>query len=80
MTSYPCVIAMKVMKMLYGVQQRVCKSYQPAFDAMTQLKELGCPIFAISATLTDVYIQILKQDYLQSTANCIVLTCGVTIK
>ena len=51
--------------------------YRPAFDAMQQLKELGCPILAMYATLTDAYVQSLKQDYLQSIDNCLVLTCGV---
>lgn len=51
--------------------------YRPAFDAMQQLKELGCPILAMSVTLTDAHIQSLKQDYLQSTDNCVFLTCGV---
>ena len=51
-------------------------NYRPAFDAMKQLKELQCPIVAISATLTDVQISILKQEYLRS-GDCLVLTSGV---
>ena len=51
--------------------------YRPAFDAMQQLEELGCPILAMSATLTDAHVQSLKQDYLRSIDNCLVLTCGV---
>ena len=51
-------------------------NYRPAFDAMKQLKELQCLIVAISATLTDVQISILKQEYLRS-GDCLVLTSGV---
>lgn len=51
--------------------------YRPAFDSMKQLKELGCPIVAMSATLTDRQIQRLKQDYLRCPENCIILTAGV---
>ena len=51
-------------------------NYRPAFDTMKQLKELQCPIVAISATLTDVQISILKQEYLRS-GDCLVLTSGV---
>jgi len=51
-------------------------SYRPAFDDMKQLKELDCPILAMSATLTDTQIQILKEGYLQSD-NCLIFTSGV---
>ena len=51
--------------------------YQLVFDAIKQLKELGCPIVAMSATLTDRQIQSLKKDYLRCPENCIVLTTGV---
>ena len=37
---------------------------QPAFDEMHQLKELSCPIVAMSATLTSLQIDALKQKYL----------------
>ena len=47
-------------------------NYRPAFDDMKKLKELGCPIVA----LTDEEIQ-CKQQYLRSPHNCIVLTAGV---
>ena len=35
--------------------------YRPSFDEMKQLKNLRCPIIAMSATLTDEQIQSLKQ-------------------
>ena len=38
--------------------------YRRAFDDMKRLKELGFPIVAISATLTDKEIRCLKQLYL----------------
>jgi len=50
--------------------------YRPAFDAMKQLKELSCPIIAMSATLTDKQICALKHEYLRSN-KCVVLTRGV---
>ena len=43
---------------------------------MKQLKDLKCPIVAMSATLTDVQINILKQQYLRN-GSCVVLTSGV---
>ena len=51
-------------------------NYRPEFDAMKQLKELQCPIVAMSATLTDLQISILKQEYLRS-GDCLVLTSEV---
>jgi len=51
--------------------------YRPCFDAMKQLKELGCPIIAMSATLTDKQICVLKQEYLRID-KCVVLTSGVS--
>ena len=50
--------------------------YRPCFDAMKQLKEAGCPIIAMSATLTDKQICVLKQEYLRID-KCVVLTSGV---
>ena len=38
-------------------------TYRPAFDEMQQLKELSCPIVAMSATLTSLQIDALKQKY-----------------
>ena len=49
---------------------------RPCFNAMKQLKELGCPIIAMSATLTDKQICVLKQEYLRID-KCVVLTNGV---
>ena len=43
---------------------------------MKQLKDLKCPIVAMSATLTDVQINTLKQQYLRN-GSCVVLTSGV---
>ena len=51
--------------------------YRPAFDSLKQLKELSCPIVAMSATLTDKQFTDLKQDYIQG-YNCIVLTNSVS--
>ena len=51
-------------------------TYRPAFDEMHQLKELSCPIVAMSATLTSLQIDALKQKYLRSD-KCLVLTKGV---
>ena len=50
-------------------------SYRPAFDKMMQLKELPCPIVAMSATLTNSQIKTLQQNYLH--CECVVLTKGV---
>ena len=49
-------------------------SYRPAFDKMMQLKELPCPIVAMSATLTNSQIKVLQQNYLHQ--ECAVLTKG----
>ena len=43
---------------------------------MKQLKDLKCPIVAMSATLTDVQINTLKQQYLWN-GSFVVLTSGV---
>ncbi|MCY3928217.1 MAG: helicase-related protein [Acidobacteria bacterium] len=51
-------------------------TYRPAFDEMQQLKELSCPIVAMSATLTSSQIDVLKQKYVRSD-KCLVLTKGV---
>ena len=51
--------------------------YRPAFDNMKQLKELSCPIIAMSATLTDKQINDLKKEYVRGD-NCIVLTNSVS--
>ena len=40
-------------------------TYRPVFDEMQQLKELSCPIVAMSATLTSSQIDVLKQNYVQ---------------
>ena len=50
-------------------------SYRPAFNKMMQLKELPCPIVAMSATVTNLQIKILQQNYLHR--ECVVLTKGV---
>ena len=50
--------------------------YRPAFDAMKQLKQLNCPIIAMSATLTDRQISVLRKEYLRND-KCVVLTNGV---
>ena len=51
-------------------------SYRPAFDGMQQLRELACPILAMSATLTASQIDVLKQKYVRSD-QCLVITKGV---
>ena len=51
-------------------------SYRPAFDDMKQLHELSCPIVAMSATLTSVQVDTLKQEYMRSD-RCLVITKGV---
>ena len=38
-------------------------SYRPAFNDMRQLKNLPCPIIAMSATLTGSQVQRLQQEY-----------------
>jgi len=52
-------------------------NYHSAFDKMAQFKDLPCPIFAMSATLTDSQIKILQQKFLHSEHECVVLTKGV---
>jgi len=44
--------------------------YRREFDDRKWLKELGCPIVAMSATLTEKEIRCLKQLYLRSPLNC----------
>ena len=39
-------------------------TYQPALDEMHQLKELSCPIVAMSVTLTSLQIDAVKQKCL----------------
>ena len=51
-------------------------SYRPAFNGMKQLKNLPCPIIAMSATLTGCQVEKLKQKYLHND-RCVVLTKGV---
>ena len=43
---------------------------------MKQLRELSCPIVAMSATLTSVQVDTLKQEYIRSD-RCLVITKGV---
>ena len=49
--------------------------YRPAFDKMMQLKELPCPIVAMSATLMNSQIKVLQQNYLHQ--ECVLVTKGV---
>ena len=51
-------------------------SYRPAFNDMKQLKNLSCPIIAMSATLTGCQIEKLQHEYLHN-GQCVVLTKGV---
>ena len=51
--------------------------YRSTFDSMKRLKELSCPIVAMSATLTDKQISELKQEFLQSD-KCVVLINSVS--
>ena len=51
-------------------------SYRPAFDDMKQLCELSCPIVAMSATLTSVQVDTLKQEFIRSD-RCLLITKGV---
>ncbi|XP_065893823.1 uncharacterized protein [Dysidea avara] len=51
--------------------------YRSTFDSMKQLKELSCPIVAMSATLTDKQISELKQEFLRSD-KCVVLINSVS--
>ena len=51
--------------------------YRSTFDSMKRLKELSCPIVAMSATLTDKQISELKQEFLRSD-KCIVLINSVS--
>ena len=41
-------------------------SYHPAFNDMKQLKNLPCPIIAMSATLTGCQVEKLQQEYLHN--------------
>ena len=51
-------------------------SYRPAFNSMKQLRNLPCPIIAMSANLTGCQVEKLKQEYLHND-QCVVLTKGV---
>ena len=51
-------------------------SYRPAFDDMRQLHELSCPIVVMSATLTSLQVDALKQEYIRSD-RCLIITKGV---
>ena len=47
-------------------------SYRPAFDDLKKLKQISCPIIAMSATLTSAQISLLQESYLRS-SNIVIL-------
>ena len=51
-------------------------SFRPAFDSLKQLRQLSCPLLAMSATLTNEQIGILQTAYLHKD-NCLTITQGV---
>ena len=51
-------------------------SFRPAFDSLKQLRQLLCPLLAMSATLTNEQIGILKTAYLRK-ENYLTITQGV---
>ena len=51
-------------------------SFRPAFDELKRLKELNCPILAMSATVTSRQVDILKAEFLRGD-NCITVINSV---
>jgi len=51
-------------------------SFRSAFDELKQLKQLNCPLFTMSATLTSAQVDMLQTRYLR-VGNCITIINSV---
>jgi len=68
-------VSMVIMDKAHKIFDRML-DYRPAFDNMKQLRKLPCPLVAMSTTLTNSQVNVLKQEYVRGD-QCLVLTKGV---